>query len=212
MMMVIRPAGLVWIRLSSRCCLRRASCMGREMRSMTLWEMLTPTMAPRAMAIAELISRLRRSTRCSKNDIFPPASCSGGVAKGSDGGVVIRRFLLGWGRRVGCNCRRVVVRWRRTCWGFSVNRWLDARHGSFWFHGRRYVRGRLNRRRHRWRRGRSGGGLSLTNAGLALQLAHFFFQGVAEIASHFAKFSRRFAKHPGQLRQLLRAEDNQGHD
>src|SRR5258708_22064470 len=160
--------------------------MGREMRSMTLWEMLTPTIAPTAMAIAELISRLRKSTRCSKNDIFPPASCSGGVAKGSDGGVVIRRFLLGWGRRVRCNCRRVVVRWwRRTCWSFSVNRRLDARHGSFWFHLRRYVRRRLNRWRYRRRRGGSGGGLGFTNAGLALPLSHFSFQGGAEIAGPF---------------------------
>src|ERR1700680_1852674 len=56
--------------------------------------MLTPTKAPTAMASAELMSRLRKSTRCSKNDILPPGSCSGADWEGSDCGVVIRGFLV----------------------------------------------------------------------------------------------------------------------
>ncbi len=83
------------------------------MKPMTFWEMLTPIMAPTAIAIAELISRFRRSTRCSKNDILPPASCSGGVSDGSDGEVVIRRFLLSWSRGVRRNRRRGGVRTER---------------------------------------------------------------------------------------------------
>src|SRR5512142_721414 len=56
--------------------------------------MLTPTPAPTAIASAELMSRLRKSTRCSKNDILPPGSCSGADVERSDCGVVIRRFLV----------------------------------------------------------------------------------------------------------------------
>jgi hypothetical protein len=62
------------------------------------------------------------------------------------------------------------------------------------------------------RLGGSRSGLRLSNAGLAIELAHFFFQGVAKITSHFAEFRCRFPQHTGQFRQLLRAKDNQGHD
>src|SRR5882672_4682556 len=175
--------------------------------------MLTPIMAPTAMAIAELISRFRKSTRCSKNDIFPPASCSGGTAGASDCGVVIRRFLLGRGRRVR-HCRGLVrVRVGRQLayyWSARVCGRQGARHSSLWFHRSRRNRGRLD-----WaglRLGRGQGGLRLTNAGLALELAYFFFQGVAKISSHLAEFGSRLAEHPGEFRQLLRAKDNQGHD
>src|SRR3981189_2642058 len=153
------------------------------MKPMTFWEMLTPIMAPTAMAIAELISRFRRSTRCSKNDVFPPASCSGGIADASDCGVVIRRFLLGWGRRVR-HCRGLVrVRMGRQ-FGYSssarVSGRQGARHSSLWVHGGLP-------RRAGWRLARSRGGLRLPNAGLALEFAHFFFQGVAKISSHLAE-------------------------
>src|SRR3981189_3139477 len=120
------------------------------MKPMTFWEMLTPIMAPTAMAIAELISRFRRSTRCSKNDIFPPASCSGGIAGASDCGVVIRRFLLGWGRRVR-HCRGLVVVLVGGQLGYSrsarVNGRHVARHSSHWFHRGLRGRGSLDRAR-----------------------------------------------------------------
>ena len=69
---------------------------------------------------------------------------------------------------------------------------------------------RLDRRS--LRLGGSRSGLRFTNAGLALKLAHFFFQRVAKVTGHLPEFSGSFAEHAGQLRQLLRAEDNQGHD
>src|SRR5579863_2850193 len=68
--------------------------MGREINPRSFWETLTPTNAPMAIASAELMSRLRKSTRCSKNDILPPGSCSAADEEGSDCGVVIRRFLV----------------------------------------------------------------------------------------------------------------------
>src|SRR5450631_471196 len=68
--------------------------MGREINPITFCEMLTPMNAPMAMAMAELMSRLRRSTRCSKNDILPPGSCSGVDVDGSDCCVVIGRILV----------------------------------------------------------------------------------------------------------------------
>src|SRR6266550_1411988 len=187
--------------------------MGRTMNPMTFCETATPTIAPTAMAIAELIIRFRKSTRCPKNDIFPPASCSGGIADASDCGVVIRRFLLGWGRRVR-HCRGLVsVRVGRQLgdyWSARVNGRKGARHSSLWFYGGLRDRGHLDRAG--LRLGRSRGSLRLTNAGLALELAYFFFQGVAKISSHLAEFGSRLAEHPGEFRQLLRAKDNQGHD
>src|SRR5260370_37474364 len=134
--------------------------MGREMKPMTFWEMVTTIMATTAMAIAELIRRLRRSTRCSKNDILPPASCSGGVSDGSDGEVVIRRFPLGWGRGVRRNRRRGRVRAKRLLdcgcglhlesgridsWRGSLSGWPRTRARSFWFYARGYHRGCLHR-------------------------------------------------------------------
>src|ERR1700689_3039817 len=56
------------------------------MNAMKRFETASPRAAPMAIAIAELISRLRRSTRGSKKDIRPPSSSSGAAAKLSLGG------------------------------------------------------------------------------------------------------------------------------
>src|SRR6202040_1177031 len=51
-----------------------AFSIGRVTYLMTYFATYTPTNAPIAIAISELIIRLRSSTRCSKNVICPPLS------------------------------------------------------------------------------------------------------------------------------------------
>ncbi len=92
----------------------------------------------------------------------------------------------------------------------------------------------VRRRRFRLRGGRGGGGggdsvffleivvnvfgelpAQLLQSGLAFQLAHFSFDGVAEIAGHAAQFGHEFAERPRGLGQFFRTEDdqsNQGQD
>ena len=161
------------------------------MNPMTLWATLTPTIAPIAMASAELISRLRRSTRWSKNDILPPVSCSSSVVEGSDCGVVIRGFLVGSLHGFRQRMLRTGLGWRPRCSFASVAPDVIAQSRIIHAAALRVPAGF----------GGSGGTLTalaaaallFADAGLAVQFAHLVFERVSKIVGHFAEFSRRLS-------------------